>query len=103
MNTEQLKKAINLLSTDLTYDNRAKACMILTDLLEEEETKPSSTDTKVTIPNNGSTLNVDFDGNIFWNNKRNQLHRVDGPAVEYTNGYKEWHINGRKIRSEWSI
>ena len=26
-----------------------------------------------------------FDGN---------LHRVDGPAIEYSNGYKYWYLNG---------
>lgn len=23
-----------------------------------------------------------------------QLHRIDGPAVEYVDGYKEWRLNG---------
>src|ERR1039458_4716306 len=26
------------------------------------------------------------------------LHRVDGPAVEYANGWKEWFVDGRKHR-----
>ena len=31
-----------------------------------------------------------------------KLHREDGPAIEYTNGYKEWHLNGTKYtEAEW--
>ena len=35
------------------------------------------------------------------------LHREDGPAVEYPNGYKSWYINGQSHRLdgpaiEWS-
>ena len=29
-----------------------------------------------------------------------KLHREDGPAVEYTNGYKEWYINGKRHRED---
>ena len=32
-----------------------------------------------------------------WLNDKGQLHREDGPAVEYTDGSKEFHINGRDI------
>ena len=28
------------------------------------------------------------------------FHREDGPAVEYTNGYKEWFINGKLHRED---
>ena len=36
-----------------------------------------------------------------------QLHRIDGPAVEYLDGYKEWYANGKRHRLdgpaiEWS-
>ena len=27
--------------------------------------------------------------------KNGQLHREDGPAVEYSNGYKRWYKNGQ--------
>jgi hypothetical protein len=35
------------------------------------------------------------------------LHRLDGPAVEYPNGYKVWYVNGKRHRldgpaSEWA-
>ena len=29
-----------------------------------------------------------------------KLHREDGPAVEYANGYKEWRINGIQLSEQ---
>lgn len=29
-----------------------------------------------------------------------QLHRLDGPAVEYADGSKEWYINHKKCTEE---
>jgi hypothetical protein len=29
-----------------------------------------------------------------------QLHREDGPAVEYPNGYKGWYLKGEKLTEE---
>ena len=26
-----------------------------------------------------------------------KLHRLDGPAIEYTDGYKEWYVNGEEL------
>jgi len=26
-----------------------------------------------------------------------KCHRVDGPAVEYTDGYKAWYLNGKQF------
>jgi len=36
-------------------------------------------------------------GDKYWilNDK---LHRIDGPAIEYSNGEKRWHINGKLHR-----
>ena len=28
------------------------------------------------------------------------LHREDGPAIEYADGYKEWYLNGDKVTEE---
>ena len=28
------------------------------------------------------------------------LHREDGPAIEYADGYKEWYINGKLHRED---
>jgi hypothetical protein len=33
-----------------------------------------------------------------WRNERGQLHRKDGPAVEYVSGTKEWWKNGKQHR-----
>jgi len=33
-------------------------------------------------------------GNKKYYNKKNQLHREDGPAVEYYIGDKVWYLNG---------
>jgi hypothetical protein len=42
-----------------------------------------------------SFMEIDVIGNIFWRNKEGLLHRLDGPAVEYTSGAKEWFQNGK--------
>jgi hypothetical protein len=31
----------------------------------------------------------------FWSNK---LHREDGPAIKYINGYKQWYHHGQRHR-----
>lgn len=38
-------------------------------------------------------------GNTYYN-KSGQLHREDGPAIEYTNGDKEWWINDKRHRED---
>jgi hypothetical protein len=45
---------------------------------------------------------IDKDGNKFYYKDKDMtiLHREDGPSVEYSNGYKEWYINGRLHRSD---
>ncbi len=35
-------------------------------------------------------------GNKYWY-KNGKLHREDGPALEYVNGYKAWYLNGNEI------
>ena len=40
---------------------------------------------------------IDSDGNKFWY-LNGKLHRVDGPAVEYSNGDKFWYLNGKPHR-----
>ena len=29
-----------------------------------------------------------------------KLHRADGPAVEYTDGFKRWYVNGKEYTEE---
>jgi hypothetical protein len=43
---------------------------------------------------NESTLTIDAFGIKRWRNKKRLLHRLDGPAVIFKDGYKEWRING---------
>jgi hypothetical protein len=40
-----------------------------------------------------SILVVDSNGTKLWKNKNNQLHRIDGPAAEYSNGHNAWYQN----------
>ena len=35
-----------------------------------------------------------------WYNKSNQLHRDEGPAIEYARGGKEYFINGERHRED---
>jgi hypothetical protein len=39
---------------------------------------------KVTVNDNGVKR---------WHNEKGELHRLDGPAVEYADGSKEWLVN----------
>ena len=32
-----------------------------------------------------------------WRNKQGQLHRTDGPATIYENGYQLHYLNGNKL------
>lgn len=34
----------------------------------------------------------------FWRNEQGQLHRTDGPAIEYAHGGKAWYLNGTLYR-----
>lgn len=43
-------------------------------------------------------LEIDKNGNRRWFNEKGQLHREDGPAVECSDGDKEWWIDGNKHR-----
>ena len=44
-----------------------------------------------------SNPEMDSDGNKRWYNADGQLHRLDGPAVEWANGYKEWYLYGKEL------
>ena len=43
-------------------------------------------------------IEINDKGNIRYYNKKGERHRLDGPAVEYPNGEKEWWVNGKKHR-----
>ncbi len=44
-------------------------------------------------------LNIDSFGNKTWW-KDNQVHRINGPAIEYTNGDKHWYLNDKRHRED---
>jgi hypothetical protein len=35
-----------------------------------------------------------------WRNAKGQLHRTDGPAIEFSNGSKEWFQNDMLYRTD---
>ena len=43
-------------------------------------------------------VEVDARGTRWYYNSANQLHRDEGPAIEYPNGNKEWWQNGQRHR-----
>ena len=44
-------------------------------------------------------VEVDDGGNKYWH-LNGQLHREDGPAVEYADGTKYWYLNGKCHRTD---
>ena len=42
---------------------------------------------------------IDKYGTICYYNENNELHREDGPAVEYASGNKYWFKNGKRHRN----
>ena len=47
-----------------------------------------------------STLEKNIWGTKLWRNKSGKFHRLDGPAIEYTDGRKEWWENGKLHRED---
>jgi hypothetical protein len=47
-------------------------------------------------------IRINEDGDkTYWKNKEMTiLHREDGPAIEWVDGYKEWRINGKRHRED---
>jgi hypothetical protein len=43
-------------------------------------------------------VTVDEHKTIRWYNDKDEYHRLDGPAVEYAGGYKEWFVDGKRHR-----
>jgi hypothetical protein len=39
-------------------------------------------------------------GNKYWRNEKGELHRLDGPAIEFVNGDKNWYVNGKLHRDD---
>jgi len=47
--------------------------------------------------NNQPVCQIDMSGNKCWY-LNNQLHRLDGPAIEYADGSKRWYLHGQRHR-----
>ena len=45
-------------------------------------------------------VHIDRNGNKIYRNESGKLHRLDGPAIEYSNGDKEWFKNARKFKNK---
>jgi hypothetical protein len=45
-------------------------------------------------------VTVDDDKNICWYNDKEKLHRLDGPAIVWSNGDKGWYVNGKRHRED---
>jgi hypothetical protein len=43
---------------------------------------------------------IDEYGDKVWRNEQGQLHREDGPAIEWANGGKYWYLNGKRHRED---
>ena len=43
---------------------------------------------------------IDSNGTKYWFNKQGQRHREDGPAVVWSDGCKEWWLNGKQYTEE---
>jgi hypothetical protein len=47
-----------------------------------------------------STLEKNIWGTKLWRNKSGKFHRLDGPAIERSDGTKEWWKNGKRHRED---
>jgi hypothetical protein len=47
-------------------------------------------------------IHIDEDDNKFYYKDKAMkiLHREDGPAIEYADGYKGWYLNGKRHRED---
>ena len=43
---------------------------------------------------------IDDYGTVIWYNRDDELHRIDGPALEEADGSKEWYLNGDLHRED---
>jgi len=43
-------------------------------------------------------VKMDSEGNVLYFNQKGKLHRLNGPAVEDSDGYKAYFVNGKRHR-----
>jgi hypothetical protein len=47
-----------------------------------------------------SKFRINRYGTKRWYNEEGKYHRIDGPAIEWSDGYKEWWVNGVRYTEE---
>ena len=52
------------------------------------------------VRNKEPIMEIDDNGNKVWK-LNGKIHREDGPAIEYTNGYKAWCLNEESPDKKW--
>ena len=52
------------------------------------------------LPFNSFTGIIEYESGLKEWRKNGSFHRFDGPALEYTNGTKRWHIDGNNCTEE---
>ena len=45
-------------------------------------------------------LEINKNGNRLWKNEEGKLHRDNGPAIERSDGTKQWWVNEKKHRED---
>ena len=102
LNMKFLQNAIDLLSGDLTYDNRAKARGILESLLwcEDRRSKRQvwTNENDLAHREDGPAI-ITADGTKYWC-RNGRTHREDGPAIERSNGHNRWVVCGIPFSEE---
>lgn len=48
------------------------------------------------VPENFTGIHIVHNGNKFYR-LNGERHRLDGPAIEYASGYKEWFVDGKEV------
>jgi hypothetical protein len=43
---------------------------------------------------------IDCLGTVFYTNEKGEYHRTDGPAIEWSDGSKEWWVDGKRHRTD---
>ena len=56
-----------------------------------------NTPKKNIMPKSKLYVSLDY---VHWKNDKGQDHREDRPAVEHSNGFKAWYLNGKRHRED---
>ena len=75
------------------YNKNSKQSSLNISALTEKKEKTGDV-----TPDGESTLRVGRNSTKVWRNKQGLFHRLEGPAIEGTDGHKQWWINGKLHR-----